>query len=96
MIFISIALLIGLSAATIVTLFRVVPGGKQLYATNKKPWACDICMSFWSTLLVSIVTICTDMLQKCDAWEAIPAYIVCLWMIQQTKEIRFFPKDKEE
>lgn len=93
-------LLLGLSAASAVVLFRALPPGKQLAATGKKPWACDICMSFWAIVLEAMVFGATDLMPWNQLWLAIPAYIVCLWLVKQTAEVDFpFQKadtDKED
>lgn len=45
------AAVIASTAAGCVQLVRLIPWvGRQMMA-GKKPWVCDLCMSFWSTLL---------------------------------------------
>jgi hypothetical protein len=99
-------LLLGFAAASAVVLFRALPPGKQLAATGKKPWACDICMSFWSTYLMALIDALVALGAGHDTsvwriiWSALPAYIVCLWLVKQTAEVDFpFQKadtDKED
>lgn len=46
------ALFIGPTAAGVTVAFRALPWVAELVLARRKPWACDVCMSFWSTLLV--------------------------------------------
>ena len=88
------ALLLGLSAASSVVIFRALPPGKQLAKTGRKPWACDICMSFWSNYLLALIDTLTALSTGHTSlwqtlWAALPAYIVCLWLVKQTTEVEF-------
>jgi len=83
--YLSYSLLIGLTAASLVTVFRAVPPGKTLAATGRKPWACDQCMSFWTTILVALGAGAT-LIPWSDTWTALPAFMVCLWFLKQTKD----------
>jgi len=83
------ALLLGFSAATLITLFRAIPLGQWLVKTGKKPWACDVCMSFWAVLIAVLGAGNGQLIPWSDLWTAIPAYIVCLWFIKQTAPIDF-------
>lgn len=47
--------LVGLSAAGFVQLVRVIPPGPRMVARGTKPWACDLCMSWWTALVVAMV-----------------------------------------
>lgn len=87
------AILLGMVAASAITLFRALPPGKRLAATGKRPWACDICMSFWAVLALTVVAGDLKLLAWRDAWSALPAYIVSLWLVIQTKGIDFEPLD---
>ena len=98
MIWLAYSFLFGLTAASLVTVFRAVPPGKTLAATGRKPWACDVCMSFWMTILVALVA-CSVRNSAADAWTAIPGYMVCLWFLKQTHdfpigEMKDDPDDK--
>lgn len=93
-----IALLIGMAAASMVVVFRAVPPGLQLVATGKKPWACNICMSFWFTILVTLLSCSFKLLTFDKLWAGIPAYIVCLWLLGQVTiiDFNFGPKEQKE
>lgn len=48
-----------------------------------KPWACDLCMSFWGTLAFCSVQTATGatMVEAALAW--MPAFAVAFWTIQR-------------
>lgn len=47
---------------------------------RKKPWACDICMSFWTLVLL------TPLLHM-DLWPAVgPAYPWTLYLLRKLQE----------
>lgn len=50
-----LALLIGLSSAGATVVIRQAPFIRGWTAANVKPWACDICMTFWCTLIGTAV-----------------------------------------
>lgn len=50
----------GLSAAGLVQLVRVVPPGPKMVQRGTKPWACDLCMSWWSAVLLVAVACAMD------------------------------------
>ncbi len=83
------AILLGMIAASAVSIFRAIPPGSGLLKTGKKPWACDVCMSFWSTLLIALITGIAWRVPLNQLWTAIPSYIVCLWLVRQTRDIDF-------
>ena len=47
--------LVALSAASIVPVVRALPGVQGWVQRGIKPWACDLCMSFWSTIFTTTV-----------------------------------------
>jgi len=49
------AALIGMSAAAIPPIVRALPPFAGWTQQGIKPWACDLCMSFWSTVIASLV-----------------------------------------
>jgi len=61
-------LLCGLGAAYATVLLRLLPGIRSLTAEGRKPFACDVCMSFWASLPLTLhcVGLCL---------EAIPAQL---------------------
>lgn len=52
---IAAALLIGMSAAAVPPVLRALPFISDWTARGIKPWACDLCMSFWSTVLSTLI-----------------------------------------
>ncbi len=48
------AILVGLTSAGMVNVIRLLPGIRGLVLKGKKPWACDVCMAFWSTATVNL------------------------------------------
>ena len=47
-------LLCGLGAAYATVLLRLLPGIRSLTAEGRKPFACDVCMSFWGALPLTL------------------------------------------
>lgn len=91
------ALMIGMAAASMVVVFRSIPPGSRLTATGKKPWACNICMSFWFTIITTLVSFSFRRLSFEEFWLAVPAYIVCLWLLGQIAVVDFsFDSGKQE
>lgn len=76
------ALVIGMSAAGTVPIVRILPYVRDWVQEAHKPWACDICMSFWSTLLMA------------GLWSwlgapfvaAVPAYVVTLAIVRRNSD----------
>lgn len=48
-------LLVALSAAALPPVVRALPWVQRQLEAGIKPWACDLCMSFWSTLAAGAV-----------------------------------------
>lgn len=90
------ALMLGMAAASTVVVFRSIPPGSRLVATGRKPWTCNICMSFWFTIITTVLSFSFDLLSFQKLWLAIPAYIVCLWFLSQIAIIDFTFGDKKE
>jgi hypothetical protein len=74
--------LLGATAAGVVVAVRALPPVQRRMWAAQKPWACDICMSFWTTGLVALLA---------AAWrqdEALvilcgPAYPWALWVLRK-------------
>jgi hypothetical protein len=43
------AILVAFSAAGVIQLVRVIPWVERQMLAGKKPWVCDLCMSWWTT-----------------------------------------------
>lgn len=87
-------LLLGMTSASLVTIFRAIPPGSWLVKKGK-PWACDICMSFWMTWGVGLAASFLGLIDAPELLLSVPAYIVCLWLLKQTSEIEFGFKSEE-
>jgi len=48
------SVLLAFSAVGIISLMRLLPPFRGLVAAKKKPWSCDICLSFWILLLMCL------------------------------------------
>lgn len=46
--------MVGVGIPGVVLAVRALPGVDKLVLENRKPWACDICMSFWTGAALSI------------------------------------------
>jgi hypothetical protein len=74
------ALLVGATAAGLVHAVRTLPPVERLVQRGVKPWACDVCMSFWCTLLVVGAS---GLLGLDWLLAAAPAYPVALFVTRQ-------------
>lgn len=77
-----VALFSGTTAAGVTVAVRALPFVNRWVQHGTKPWACDVCMSFWTTAAVT------------GAWSAIhmdysllyaagPAYPVTMWVLRK-------------
>jgi hypothetical protein len=48
-----LAMLIGGASASMTVLLRYAPVISRWTLEGKKPWVCDVCMTLWTTLLIS-------------------------------------------
>lgn len=70
---------VGLSAAGMVVAVRALPPVQRAIFARKKPWACDVCMSFWATGLCALVV---GYLRGPEyIFAAGPAYPLTLWTL---------------
>ena len=75
------ALLVGLSAAGLVVALRALPFVQRLIREQKKPWACDVCMSFWCTGATAFV-----LLPLTEVWAAAPGFAIALLTLRKLTE----------
>lgn len=76
------ALPVGATAAGMIVVIRVLPLIRQQVEAMKKPWACDICMSFWVVGLLVLLLL----LGKRDPqflFVAGPAFPFALWFLRR-------------
>ena len=80
------SLLIGATSAGMTVAVRALPFVQRRIEALQKPWACDICMSFWSVGLLSVglaVWQGPELLVSCG-----PAYPWALWVLRRVTEPR--------
>lgn len=73
------ALFIGATSAGMTVAIRGLPTVKKWMMQRKKPWACDVCMSFWTTGLVALLVAGHyghELIVSCG-----PAYPWALWVL---------------
>jgi hypothetical protein len=85
------ALIMGSTAAGVVLALRALPPVYRAMLRRQKPWACDICMGFWTTgtLAVGLAH------WQHDAQLALaagPAYPWTLWLLRKLQEPMNPPK----
>lgn len=73
-----------LGAVGLTTVIRAVPPFARLNEHGVKPWACDLCMSFWTTALFLVVGAISN---KVDAFDAfflwMPSFALAYGTIQR-------------
>jgi len=88
------AIVIGSTAAGFALALRALPGVRGWVEAGIKPWACDICLSFWSTAVVALVYwIASGALLASVG----PAYPVCLFVLRnltEPKHVPMFPSEE--
>jgi hypothetical protein len=87
-------ILVGLSAAGLVVFLRALPLVQRLVREQKKPWACDVCMSFWSTFLLTSATFHFDGGLALAA--AAPGFAVALLVLRKLTEPLRLPPNLPE
>jgi hypothetical protein len=77
--------LIGMAAASIPPLVRAAPLVQRWMLQGKRPWVCDLCMSFWST---GIATVVATELRAPTLWylAGIPAFVVTFAIVRHNSE----------
>lgn len=75
-------LAVGTTAAGFTVALRALPLVERRVMARRKPWACDICMGFWTTAVVTALLV----LWQRD-WDLVasagPAYPVALWTLRK-------------
>lgn len=71
---------LGATSAGVVLALRALPAVQRAMFARKKPWACDICMGFWTTAALTL-------LLPSDLWLAAgPAYPWTLFLLRKLQE----------
>jgi len=79
------AVIVGATSAGITVALRGLPWVYRQVEAAKKPWACDICMSFWTTGLLGLGLAAWAW----NAWYLVvcgPAYPWAVWVLCKINE----------
>lgn len=49
--------LLALSAVSLVSILRALSPIQKLVVAKKKPWSCDACLGFWTTLVIALTVV---------------------------------------
>lgn len=78
----------GLGAVGITLVLREVPPVSRWNEQGVKPWACDLCMSFWCSLLCLGVGRGFGQVTSAEAFLAwMPAFVVAFWVVQRVRPV---------
>lgn len=77
------ALVIGMSAASLPPIVRAAPFVQTWMLRGLKPWACDLCMSFWSTI---IATTFWSIFSEASFFAGFPAFVVTFAVVRLNSE----------
>lgn len=82
-------LLISLFSASFIQISRAIWPIKNLIKKKIKPFACDLCMSFWIVLITSSVCYQDGFYVPIEKTllTAGCSFILCLWLVKQTSNI---------
>lgn len=77
--------IVALTVPGFVRAVRAIPAIDRRALAGQKPWACDVCMCFWSTgiwtFVVSTVLQDRHLVLACG-----PAYTIAMWILAKTTE----------
>lgn len=73
---------LGTTAAGVVVAVRALPPVQRAMFAQKKPWACDVCMSFWTVGALGLLGV----LRGFDVLACGPAYPVALLVLRKLGE----------
>ena len=76
-------ILVALSAAGIVPLVRQIPYIRVKMFAGVKPWVCDLCMSFWSTLLSAV---CWYLFYSVPLISFVPAFSLTFLVVRKNSD----------
>lgn len=76
------SVVLGMSAAAIPPIVRTLPFVQAWVLRGVKPWACDLCMSFWSTALTTAFWAALDV----PALAGLPAFVVTFAIVRFNSE----------
>lgn len=77
-------LVTALGAVGLTTVIRAVPPFARLNEHGVKPWACDLCMSFWTTALCLVVGAISGKVDVLDAFLLwMPSFALAYGTVQR-------------
>lgn len=76
------AFVVGMSAAALPPILRALPFVDTWVMRGIRPWACDLCMSFWSTL----ITTCFWKAMGVPWLAGLPAFVVTFAIVRLNGE----------
>jgi hypothetical protein len=81
---------LGATVAGFVLAVRGLPWVQRAIMDRKKPWACDVCMGFWSTAIwaEALAVLQNDLFMLLAAG---PAYPFALWILRKLGEPQLPP-----
>lgn len=71
------AVLLGLGSVAVTRCVRALPPFSSWVVRAIKPWACDICMTFWAVVVLAAVA----WLLQAAAWQTLVLAGPCAWTI---------------
>ena len=79
------AIILGATSAGMTVVIRALPFVQKWIMAQKKPWACDVCMSFWTVGLLGLGLVWLE--QKPELVIVCgPAYPWALWVLCKVTE----------
>lgn len=75
---------IGLTVPGFVRAVRMLPAVQSRVLAGVKPWACDVCMCFWST--AALASLAGAVFGPEHLFAAGPAYTVALYVLGRLEE----------
>jgi len=89
------SLYIGLTAAGATVALRALGPVQKLVLGRQKPWACDVCMSLWTTLGISSAGALVAWRPE-PSWAAGPGFAIALLTLRKLTEPVYAPRGLSE
>lgn len=81
--FASMVLIVAASAAGMVPMVRLIPEVRQWMFEGVKPWVCDLCMSFWATVLATLFWWCW---MNVPLVSVVPAFALTFLIVRKNSD----------
>ena len=81
------AFVVGMSGAAVPPIVRALPFVVPWLERGVKPWACDLCMSFWSTILAGGLWAALGV----PIVAALPAFVVTFFIVRRNSDPLHLP-----